>query len=49
LAEVGKTCPKCGTFFTENRCPKCGWEILPRAPRPIAKKKEKGEIKGIYR
>jgi RNA polymerase subunit RPABC4/transcription elongation factor Spt4 len=49
LAEVGKTCPKCGTFFTGNKCPKCGYEILPRISRSIIKKKDKGEIKGIYR
>lgn len=28
MGEIGKTCPKCGTFFMGNKCPNCGWEVL---------------------
>jgi rRNA maturation protein Nop10 len=38
MAEIGKTCPKCGTFFLGNKCPKCGWEVLPKKRRGIERK-----------
>jgi len=47
LAEIGKTCKKCGTFFLGNKCPKCGSETLPVTPKPITKQ-EKRKPKGVY-
>jgi len=47
IGEIGKTCPRCGTFFTGNKCPKCGWEILTVTPKHIEAKKQK--IKGVLR
>jgi len=38
MAEIGKTCPKCGTFFLGNKCPKCGWEVLPKKRGGIERK-----------
>jgi hypothetical protein len=50
LAEVGKTCKKCGTFFLGNKCPNCGREVLPVTPKPIQRtKQEKRKPKGVYR
>jgi len=50
LAEVGKTCPKCGTFFLGNKCPKCGRETLPMTMKPLQRtKQEKRKPKGVYR
>jgi len=49
LAEVGKTCKKCGTFFLGNVCPKCGWEVLSVTPNLIQKTKQKKEkLKDVY-
>jgi rRNA maturation protein Nop10 len=49
LVEIGKSCPKCGTFFLGNKCPKCGWELLPVTPGPITRKKDKEKFKGVCR
>ena len=49
LAEVGKTCQKCGTFFLGNKCPKCGWEVLSVIPKSIQRTKQvKRKIEGVY-
>lgn len=49
IGEVGKTCQECGTFFMGNKCPKCGFEILPRTPKPVMRRKKKRELKGVMR
>jgi len=38
IGEIGKTCPKCGKFFIGNKCPYCGFELLPTIPKSLAKK-----------
>jgi rRNA maturation protein Nop10 len=48
MGEVGKTCQRCGMFFMGNKCPKCGWEVLPSTPKPLSKEEKKKKVKGIY-
>ncbi len=48
MSEIGKTCPKCGTFFIGNKCPKCGWEVLTETPKPLTKREKNNKPKGIY-
>jgi len=33
MGEIPKVCPRCGTVFLGNKCPKCGWEVLPTTPK----------------
>jgi len=37
IGQIGKTCPRCGKMFTGNKCPYCGYEILPTTPSLIKK------------
>ena len=42
IGEIGKACPRCGRFFTGNKCPYCGYEIIPVIPKPLMKEKKNG-------
>jgi len=38
IGEIGKSCSRCGRFFTGNKCPYCGHELLPIIPKSLSKK-----------
>jgi len=37
IGEVGKTCPRCGRLFVGNKCPFCGYEVLPEVVKRVKK------------
>ena len=42
MGQIPTVCPKCGTIFIGNKCPKCGYEILPTTPQTPKKTKFTG-------